>query len=574
MKYIALIFFSFLSIHAYSQDKYPANYFRSPLDFRLLLSGTFGEIRTNHFHSGIDIKTNGVAGAPVYAIADGYVSRIKVSGYGFGKALYVTHPNGFVSVYGHLNRYNKAVSAYVKREQYEAESFEIELFPEKNILPVKKGDIIAFSGNSGSSGGPHLHFEIRDEASQEPLNPLLFGFDVKDFVLPHITLLKIYPVDENSLINGKNQPVKYTVEGWGTEHRLPATSPVRLSGKITFGIQATDQQNDADNKNGIYSIRMFIDSALVYCLEMERLNFDKARYVNSLIDYREFIANKVHLQRTAIDPNNQLDIYCGVKNNGIFVFDDTLAHSIAFEVKDAAGNVSKLPFNVISGKSVLKNKETDTIQPQKSNLFVYNRDNTFKTDNIEFIAPEGAFYDSFEFMCDSLPALSETYSPVCRIHDEFTPIQDYCTLAIKTASLPDKLKNKALIVKVSDSKSFTSAGGQYEADGFVRTRIREFGDYCIKVDTLPPVIAALNPSVHKNLAGASSVRFSIHDDLSGIKNYRGTINGQWILMEYDPKDNLLIYEIDEHLPPGSSKFRLVVTDMKENVLVYESSFTR
>jgi hypothetical protein len=252
--------------------------------------------------------------------------------------------------------------------------------------------------------------------------------------------MKIYPVDRNSLINGKNQPVKYAVEGWGIEHRLPVTSPIRLTGKIAFGIQSTDQQNDTENKNGIYSIGMFIDSTMVYCLEMERFNFNETRYVNSLIDYREFIANKLRLQRTTIDPNNKLDIYRVVKNRGVFVFDDSLAHNILFEVKDAAGNVSKLPFKVISVKPIGKTTEPDTVLAREDNLFLFNRDNTFETGNIEFIAPEGAFYDSFNFTCDSLPSIPGTYSKVCRIHNEFTPIHDYCTLAIKTASLPDKIK--------------------------------------------------------------------------------------------------------------------------------------
>ena len=321
------------------------------MDIRLLLSGTFGEIRANHFHSGIDIKTGGVEGAAVYAIADGYVSRIKVSAFGYGKAIYVTHPNGYVSVYGHLNRYNKTIGDYVRSEQYRQENFEIELFPAEGTLPVRKGEIIAYSGNSGSSGGPHLHFEIRDGATQKIINPLLFGYEVKDIYKPKITSIKIYPEDASSRVNGSGKSIRYLVEGWGTEHRLANSPVIRLSGNISFAIQVHDQQNDTDNKNGPYSVTLFIDSVEVFRFKMEIFAFDETRYVNSMLDYEEYVRNNVRLQRTKIDPGNKLGIYDEVMNKGVFRFNDTLTHLLRYEVSDVAGNIASLSFRVNLKKS-------------------------------------------------------------------------------------------------------------------------------------------------------------------------------------------------------------------------------
>jgi murein DD-endopeptidase MepM/ murein hydrolase activator NlpD len=568
----------FATFHQGSAQKiYPEDYFRSPLDFRLLLSGTFGELRANHFHSGIDIKTNGAEGASVYAVADGYVSRIKVSAFGYGNALYITHPNGYVSLYGHLRGYNKAIADYVKKAQYRQESFEIELFPAEGDLPVKKNEIIAYSGNSGSSGGPHLHYEIRDGASQKPINPLLFGIEVKDIYRPKITSIKIYPEDENSKVNGANKAVRYPVEGWGTEHRLANDPAIRLSGNISFAIQAYDQQNDTDNKNGPYAVTLFIDSAEVFHFQMETFGFDDTRYVNSLIDYEEYMRNNARLQRTRIDPGNGLGIYSQVRDNGIFSFDDALVHQVRYEVKDVMGNTASLSFKVKSEKSAVTNQsqvvDSKFHPPAGGPNFKYNTPNRFENESVIVDAPQGVFYDSFTFKYDTARRVPATFSPVQRIHNKYTPIHDYIKLSVKPQNLPEDLRDKALIVKISDDrKSSTSAGGTWENNGFVTTKIREFGDYSVSIDTVPPKIKAVQPELYTHLAGQKSVKLIISDNLSGIASYRGMLNGKWILMEYDGKNDMLIYNIDEHLPPGRSTFLLEVRDAKNNRAFFAATF--
>ncbi len=569
-----LFFFIVFCFNGFSQKSYPKDYFQSPLDIRLLLSGTFGEIRTNHFHSGIDIKTGGVEGKAVYAVADGYVSRIKVSAFGFGKAIYVTHANGYVSVYGHLSDYNTMIGDYVKKEHYRQESFEIDVYPEAWALTVKKGEIIAYSGNTGGSAGPHLHFELRDGGSQKPINPLLFGYDVKDFFKPRITSIKIYPEDENSSLNGSPAAKRFLVEGWGTEHKLTGNPAIRVSGNISFAIQTFDQQNDTENKNGTNAVRLYIDNRLACQHTLETFSFDDSRYVNSLLDYEEYVKNDVRLQRTKIASGNKLDIYGATQNKGIIFFNDTLTHTIRYEADDAAGNTASLEFKVKSEKPGNSKLHPPAGGPDSRSAvpsskfpisnFIYNSPNHFENRAVIIDAPAGAFYDSFTFKYDTAKRVAGTFSPVQKIHDKYTPIHDYITLSIKPVKLPLTLEDKALIVKIKDDgKGFTSAGGKYERGNIV-TKIREFGNYSIGIDTIPPKIKAVKPEVFTKMAGQKQLKVIISDDLSGIAGYRASLNGKWILMEYDAKNDELIYTIDEHLVPGKNTFLVEVTDGKSN----------
>jgi hypothetical protein len=556
-----------------AQKDYPKDYFRAPLDAKLMLAGTFGEIRSNHFHSGIDIKTGGVEGYPVYAVADGFVSRIKVSAYGFGKAMYITHPNGYVSVYGHLSKYNKTVGDYVRKEQYRRENFEIELFPAATEFPVKKGDIIAYSGNSGSSGGPHLHFEIRDGATEKPINPLLFGYNVTDLVKPTISSIKIYPEDKSAKINGSNKAARFMAEGSGTGYRLAENPVVRVSGNISFAIQAIDKQSDTDNKNGIYSVKLFVDSKEVAGHRMETFAFDKTRYVNSLIDYEEYVRNDVRLQRTKIDPGNQLDIYNETVNKGVVLFNDTLTHVIKYEVTDAAGNMSILTFKLKADRVKVILETSSEIENKPSNIkkFNYATPNNFRSSSVSLDAPKGVFYDSFTFKYDSAKQIAGTFSIVHKIHNKYTPVHDYLTLSIKAIKLTENLTPKALIVKVKeDGKSFSSVGGTWESQGYVTAKIREFGDYTIAIDTIPPKIKAVNPESFGKMTGQKYIKLTISDELSGIASYKGMLNGKWILMEYDAKNDLLIYTIDEMRIPGTNTLLVEVRDGKGNKAFYSA----
>ena len=269
-----------------SQMAYPKDYFRKPLDIPLILSGTFGELRSNHFHSGLDIKTQKRTGLKILASAEGYVSRIKISHWGYGKALYITHPNGYTTVYGHLKKFSPEIEEYVKKRQYEKESFVIQLFPKSDELKVEKGELIAFSGNSGSSGGPHLHYEIRD-ANAKPINPMYFGIDIADTKKPEVRAGVVYSFGDTSHVNQSNS-IKNLVLKKQTDGSLLANK-ITAYGTIGFGINAIDRQDGALNHNGIFDLEMKVNGTTVYHHSVNTFSFSESRYINSLVDFWSFL---------------------------------------------------------------------------------------------------------------------------------------------------------------------------------------------------------------------------------------------------------------------------------------------
>jgi hypothetical protein len=553
-------------ISLWAQNDYPDGYFRSPVDFRMLLSGTFGELRTNHFHSGIDIKTNGKGGEKIYAVADGYVSRIKISAYGFGKTLYITHPNGYVSVYAHLDRFNRELSAYTKARHYRNQSFELNHFPEKGQLPVKKGELIAYSGNSGYSFGPHLHFEIREEAGQKPVNPLLFGLEVKDFIRPKMVTLTVFPALSSVLVEDSNQPYSVELQGWGENYRIPGFDTISVTGPVYFGIETYDLLNDASNRNGVYSVTLLKEGDTVYAFHAEKFSFSERRYINSLIDYSTYVQKKKRVVKSKIEPNNKLSMY-GPYGNGVVSFDEEGVYEMTYLVEDFNRNLSRLDFRVFFRNENHQSKYAISSQPENGVLFRFDEANEFISDDLVFEAPAGAFYDSFFFEYDTLSSGEEDISVIHRVHRNMTPIHIYCKLKIKPEKyIDDQLRKKCLLVTFDDQGEMVSAGGEYE-NGFVTSSIRQFGDYKVALDTVPPEVKPLYGSGIKN---KPRLGFRVKDDLSGISSYRGELNGEWVLMEHDAKNDLLYYQVDERLRTGENTFKLVVTDAKDNKTEYET----
>jgi hypothetical protein len=567
--FLTAFFFAAIIIFAIplkAQQQYPQNYFRSPVDFRIILSGTFGELRSGHFHSGIDIKTGGVQGKKIYAVADGYVSRIKVSATGFGKTLYITHPNGYVSVYAHLSRYNNVLGAYVFDKHYEHESFELNLFPDKHALTVKKGEVVAYSGNSGGSGGPHLHFEMRLASTQSPVNPMLFGFDVKDFITPEINWLKVLPASRTSLIDGKAKGQVYEVDGWGEKHRIKDNDTISVSGPFSLAINTIDKLNDANNKNGVYSITLFADGEEVYYHDLEKFEFHETRYINSLIDYEEYVDNRRRYQRSEIDPNNKLSIYEDVVNDGILSFSDTAIHNLEYVVTDFKGNISRLPIVVQS------NPQKMPVRKEVGIPFSIGKKNEFKAENIKVMVSGSCLYRDMNFIYDTLPMPDYAFSRIHRLHDDRTPVQKYYDIEIVLDTVPSDT-NKLLVARITDKGSPISYGGKWE-DGRMKASVRSFGDYTVLSDTTPPEITSVNIASGKIQADRKTVKVKINDNLSGIRRFRATLNGSWILMDYDAKNALLTYTIDERLKQGDNQFILEVTDQRGNMAVFEKTLVR
>ena len=333
--FLSLFICYFITNGIAAQPEVPTEYFSNPLNIDLKLSGTFGELRSNHFHSGMDIKTLQKEGYDVLASAEGYVSRIKISHYGYGKALYITHPNGYSTVYAHLQRFSPKIEAYIKKRQYEKQSYEIEVFPTSTDLNVQQGELIAFSGNSGSSGGPHLHFEIRDGNSR-PMNPMLFNIDIKDTTAPIINSLWVYPQDDNSHVNGDANKQKLRLipqqDGSYTAEKIKAC------GNLGFGISTVDRQDYAPNKNGIYKIDTQINGNPNFSIQMDRFSFSETRYLNRMIDYEYFKDYKSRVQMLFVQENNPLSVYKNLENNGYLSITDEHSFTYTIIVSDFSGN--------------------------------------------------------------------------------------------------------------------------------------------------------------------------------------------------------------------------------------------
>ena len=552
-------------------EKYPQHYFRSPVDFPISLAGSFGELRKNHFHSGIDIRTGGATGKPVYAVADGYVSRVFVNPAGFGKALYIAHPNGYTTVYGHLLRFNTAIGNWISRQQYQQETFALDIQVPQGLLKVKKGDVIALSGNSGASGGPHLHFEVRESASQEVINPLEFGFDVPDNTPPKITALKIYPFDAMAMVNYTDKALMLGVTGGGSNYSVKVPDSIHVSGNIYFGVETTDFSDNSGMKNGVPSVSLTIDNEVVYSHHLEKFAFANTRYVNSLLDYPLLIHSNRKIQRSYVAPNNKNDIYSKVKNRGIINFNDNRAHKVMYTVTDLWGNESRLVFWVKSHPPAGRRPENKIMHGVQ--MMHCTEDNHFARPDMILDIPKEALYEDLEFEYTSEEPLPGTYARLHRVHNEDTPLHVNCSLAIKPTSLPKDLADKAVIVSIEPGRKFYAKGGVWE-NGFLKTQVRDFGDYSIAVDTEPPSIRPVNVKPGKNVSRQVSIMLKISDNLSGFKSYRGMMNGRWILMDYDAKNNLLTYLIDEHMAKGKNSFHVVVSDAVGNQARYDASLVR
>lgn len=562
-----VVYFVFGSLFVIAQQKFPKDYFRPPLDIPLYLSGNFGELRNNHFHSGIDIKTNGVEGLNIYSIADGYVSRIKVSSTGYGNALYITHPNGYVSLYGHLQCYIGNIGKYVKQKQAEQQSFDIDVYPTALELPVTQGDIIALSGNSGASGGAHLHFEIRDAATEDILNPLLFGFDIKDNIPPVLKSISIYPLDETSFVNYQSNYKSFAVYGGGGKYTLGKTSLITVYGSIGFAFDGIDRLNMQDNPCGIYSVELYVDSQLIYSHELEKFAFEKTRCLNSHIDYERYIKSHARVQKCFVDHNNQLGIYKNIVNHGRYQFNDNKLHNVLLIAKDVYGNTSQLDFKLQS-KHIVMATEVNKTPFHYVTTFPYGQENTYETPDFKINIPANMLYDTLLFEYYSTDIMAGCLSPTHHVHNVFTPSHSYFSLAIKV-DVPEKYWNKAVVALVNESYYYKSMGGTYN-NGWIIAQTREFGNYTVRIDTVPPKINPINIYNNKNVGSQSNIKASITDNLSGIKSYKAYIDDQWVLMAYDLKYNLLTHTMDPTLTKGRHIFKLVVSDERGNTKEYSA----
>ena len=566
-----ILLFLFSIINVYSQAIIDRPDFRSPVDFPIYLSSNFGEIRKDHFHSGIDIKTQGVIGKKIYSTGKGYISRINVSPNGFGKVLYITHPDGYVTVYAHLSNFNPKIEEFVKQNQHRRKIHRINLFPIPNRFPVSKGEIIGLSGNTGRSQGPHLHFEVRDAKNEHPLNPLLFNFDIEDNMNPKIISLFIYPLSGTSHVNQQTKKKRYLTKGNNGRYILNSDHPIPVWDKIGFGIETLDYLNHSWNKCGVYSIEVLIDGEQTYYHEMDEFSFGETRYVNSFIDYGEKVRNNKNIHCTFVAPNNNLSIYKALKNNGIIQLTDQQVHEISIFVKDAYQNTSNLKFLVRSIK--VDTLVYEKVKTDYTRIMPYNLDNTYFHNDFKIVIPKGSLYDTLFFRYAKTPAIPGSFSQTHHVHNRYVPVHKPFSLWIKPDSLPKGYEMNLLIASINKENEVSAVGGKWDGKG-VEVQTREFGKFFIVADTVPPEIRPVNIKNHTDLSGKSSIRFVVTDNLSGIHSYNGFIDNEWVLFEYDPKNDLVFYTFDEKRLEKGKNHELVLTiiDGKDNISVYYAKF--
>ncbi len=571
MKYlkIAIILFGNLLFFqaVRSQENVNKSYFQAPVNITMLLSGNFAEIRSDHFHSGIDIKTQGVSGHKVHAAAEGYISRINISSGGFGNALYLAHPNGKTTVYGHLDRFRPDIAAYVRERQYAKNKHTMNIYPGKDEWKVEKGELIAWSGNSGYSFGPHLHFEIRNSSNQNPENVLRYGFNIRDTLPPKFLSVCLYHYekqDEFSYIASKDA---YPVENNSGRFKLIDPLPLTVSGKFGIGIEAYDYLNGTRNKCGLYTIDLYQDEKHIFSIKMDEFSFNESRYINSFIDYEAKQRDGKDIQRLFLEPNNRLNLYEKVVDSGLIEFSDTSLHSIKIIIHDAYMNHSELAFDVRYKPSGHPGP------PVFEKIFKYNQPNSYENEGIKIDFPENAFYSDISFEYDIASGEDNYLSDVHLVNTPYTPVHLPYRLALATAPLHDSLKAKVAIIAIDDEGEESYLGGEWK-DGQLTADPIFFGRFAVSLDTVPPVITPINTAFGKDMSQDNSIRFKVEDNLSGIRSYDGYIDNQWVLFEYNTRDNEVKYAFDrERLTKGlKHELELYIIDNKDNLSYYYSEF--
>jgi len=519
-----------------------------PIDSPRVLTGNFGELRPNHFHTGIDFSTNGKENLHVYAIEDGYVSRIRASSVGYGKAIYITHANGRVSVYAHLNSFSLKIDKFLKEEQYAKRSYEVDFYPQPWSIYVRKNEIIGLSGNTGGSSGPHLHFEWRDEKTEVTINPLTV-YHVDDKISPVIQQISFYDLSDTL------QPDFFsTINIINADY---SKDTVELPGSI-FGLAFAgfDQYLKNGNHNNVYAAKLFVDNELIYHHELSTMDFADFRYVNEFCDYR----NHQKFQKCFLPGNYPAYIYPYVKNKGRIILNDNKAHAIRLELTDESGNLSQTNF-YLRAKLISIYKS----QNMKCDAFVFcNSDTIITTPHIQMHFPFQCLYNNLalylNFSSNGLffsiqPSTPNLRSPVkigIKIPDKFYQTKEQ--VVIKTGS-------GVIVPEISNDSLFFG--------------IKNFGNYELMLDQVSPSVKTTLSSKKRRAKNVlSKLVFVISDNLSGVGTYALFVNEKWVIAEYDAKTHQLIYSFEDNSPKGTVQIKLVLKDRVGNLSEHQYSISR
>ncbi|PZF72917.1 M23 family metallopeptidase [Taibaiella soli] len=562
IKILVVVMFSFAALKSAAQGRsYPQDYFRNPLEFPIILAGNFGECRLGHFHSGMDIKTKGIENQVVHAAADGYISRIKMEKGGFGHALYITHPNGYTTLYAHLNNFVPKIQQYLRKQQYQKKQWGVDLALSPDQFPVKKGDQIAWSGNTGASTAPHLHFEIRDSKTEHPLNPQKFGFAVEDKKPPIPARMALY--DGSRTIYEQDpplQPLKKKGDVYTT-----ATDTVKVEGALMgIGLDIDDFMEGSNNTIAFYTAEWALDGELQGRIRLDDIGYDETRYLHGYADYRRMVSGGPWIQLLFQLPGNRLDhIYESLNNNkGVLDLSDKMPHKVTVTITDDENNVSTVQFYVRSEGKL----NPLTCDP----VFKATANNKVDQPNISFVLDDRQLYDDVCFKMDKKPDAA-SFSDRYMILSANIPVHHYFDLNIKpNKPIPFDLRDKIACI-YNDGKSDAGSAAQKDDKGWYKTKERDLGSFRLVADTVPPVITPLTKSVS---AKTNELIFKATDALTSVRKFEGTLeDGTWLLFE--PRGSNFIYHFDDKTcPAGSHTLTLKAADENGNETVYKYKFNR
>ena len=534
-----------------AQEK-SANPFISPFDFPLLLSGNFGELRANHFHGGVDFKTQGVVGKPIRCIADGYISRVTVTPGGYGQAVYITHDNGYTSVHGHLHRFMDGVQQVVEAYQYEHETFAVDLQFEADRFPLKQGEVFALAGNEGYSFGPHLHMEIRKTDTEEYIDPLQFYTDqLKDTTAPRATHVMLYPQAGKGVVNGSSRKKIISLSG---------QSPITAWGQIAAGIKAYDYMDGTSNNYGVRSVTLLVDSVEVFRSTVDGFLPNENRMINAWTDYEEYATRNSWFMRSQILPGNTWRMLQADDERGVVTINEERPYRFCYVLEDLYGNRRTYGF-VVQGK-----KQEVEILHKGEHYLKWNQGNIVQQPGMSLVIPKGMLYEDVDLNCKVI-ADSLNISYDYQLNDKPVPLHGGCSLVIGVRNYPIADTSKYYVARKYKGRK-SSAGGYFE-DGFMFANIRELGTYSVAIDTVAPRIVPMNKPQWKT----GNIRFKIRDAETGIKDYKVYIDGKFVLFKFASKNATLSCMHPDRIKRGMKhRMEVVITDYCGNVAREEYQF--